>query len=296
MLRPVLIGLLSALVLAAQSHGAPSKAGLEEYLAALGRTAATFSATAPGLVADETLDQRGRRGFVEILRGKKNQVKDLDIRLPKEFRTHNVVSTYKLEEAGEGHVLHEVRTIVTMDGESLTESGEARHAMTIGSRSTDDEMKRRLLENLEQEQLEGAVTDFGQLILLFTARLQKDYEFSLEDSQNLNGEPAVILRYRQVAGDQGLTFFRERTEERQTAAGEIWLRAKDFLPVRITLNTEEVRSKKFTIRTEATIDYQASRFGLVPGHVVHRQFLNTELMVENDLRYANFRRDHAMIP
>jgi hypothetical protein len=290
--RAVFIAILPALSLAAQNNSAP----LAEYLDALARTAATFSVTAPGLAADETLDQRGRRGFMEILRGKNNKVRSADFKLPDEFRAHRVISTWRLEEAGEGRVLHEVRTIVKMDGEDRAPDTEARHAMTIGTRSTDDETKRRLLENLDQEQLEGAVTDFGQIILLFTPRLLRDYEFSLGNPGTLDGASAIVLRYLQTAGDQGLTFFEERTENRQPAAGEIWLRASDLLPLRITIATEEPTAKKYTIRTEATIDYRPSRFGLAPDHVIHRQFMNTSLMVENDLHYANFHRAHAMIP
>lgn len=297
MTRPVVIGLLWALVLHAQDAGR-----LEECLAALARTAATFADTAPGLTATETLDQRGRRGFIEILRGKKDEIRKLDVTLPQDFRTHRVVSSYALAEIGEGHVLHEIRTIVTMDGKSLTTADEAHHALTIGLQSADDATKRKLLEDLERNQLEGAATDFGQLILLFHKRLQKNYVFSLSGEQDLAGEPAVVVGYRQTSGAQGLTVFRERTEERQPAAGEVWLRLKDLLPIRITMNTEETLSKKFAIRTEATVDYMPSPFGLVPESVVHKQFLraastmNTSLMVENDFHYVDFNHENVRIP
>jgi hypothetical protein len=269
---------------------------IKECLEALARTAATFAATAPGLMAEETLDQRGRRGFVEILRGKKDEVRNLEIKLPPEFRSHKVVSSYGLAEMGEGHVLHEIRTIVTMDGEALRTAGEARHALTIGLKSADDRVKRKLLEDLEQDQLEGAITDFGQLILLFSARYQTDYDFTAAAGRHLGAEPVVVLGYRQISGEHGLTFFKERTADRQSATGQIWLREKDLLPVRITINTEETMSKKFTIRTEATVDYIPSQVGLVPGSVIHKQFLNADLMVENDLHYADFHRVDGMIP
>jgi hypothetical protein len=296
----VLIGLFPALMLRAQSSEALNRNdALNDYLDAIARTAATFTASAPGLMAEETLDQRGRRGFVEILRGQKNNIKNLEIKLPKDFRSHRVTSTYLLAETGEGHVLHEIRTIVTMDGHSLT-TPDAPHALTIGLRSADDRTKRELLENLEQDQLEGAVTDFGQLILLFTQRFHSDYTFSIGDERLLGEDPVFVVRYRQIAGDRGLTFFRERTEDRQPATGEIWLRQKDFLPIRITMNTEEAMSKKFTIQTEATVDYAPSRFGLVPEHVLHKQFLkegpDCSLMVENDLHYADFHHANPMVP
>ena len=211
MTRAVFIGLFG-LLLQGQTRGS-----LNESLDAIARTAATFAATAPGLMAEETLDQRGRRGFVEILRGKKDRIKSLDIQLPQEFRSHQVVSSYLLAETGDRHVLHEIRTIVTMDGHSLTTAADARHALTIGLQSADDRTKRELLENLEQDQLEGAVTDFGQLMLLFTKHFQKDYAFSPGGERQLGEEPVVVVRYRQISGDQGLTFLKngQRTGSRR---------------------------------------------------------------------------------
>ncbi len=147
-------------------------ADIGESLDALARTAANFAASAPGLMAEETLDQRGRRGFLDVIKGTTVNPRTIDIRLPEDFRLHHVVSSYGFAQMGEGHVLHELRKIVTIDGETVSDAGEARHAMTIGILSPDDRTKRELLENFEHEQLEGAVTDFGQLILLFAKRSQ----------------------------------------------------------------------------------------------------------------------------
>jgi streptogramin lyase len=272
---------------------------LEEYLEALERSASNFAASAPGLIAEETLDQHGRRGFVEIMRGKKDEIKTLDFTLPDDFHDHKVVSNYGLAEVGHPRVLHEIRTIVTIDGKPLPDAGEARHVLTASLQSPDDETKRRLLEDLDRNQLEGAVTDFGQLILLFGKGYQGDYRFSIsrDRGQRLAEEPVEILRYKQVSGAEGLTFFKNTSdEEREPAAGQIWLRARDLIPVRITFNTEEYVSKKFTIRTEATVDYVGSPVGLVPQNVTHKQFLNSDLMVENDLRYGEFHRVEGIVP
>jgi hypothetical protein len=296
MLRLEFIAFLPALVLHAQTPPV-----LNEYLDALARTAATFAQSAPGLTAQETLDQRGRRGFIETLRGKDDKIKKLDVQLPQDFRTHHVVSSYALAEIGERRVLHEIRTAVTMDGKSLATPDEARQALASGLQSADDRTKRKLLDDLARNQLEGAATDFGQLILLFKKRLQKDYAFSLVGEQHLGDEPVVVLGYRQISGTQGLTVFNERTEDRQPANGQILLRRKDLLTLRITMNTEEPLSKKFTIRTEAAVDYLTSPFGLVPESVVHKQFLNSgransSLMVENDYHYTDFNHVNIRIP
>ena len=294
MLRLALVGFLPALLLQAQS---PCE--LEECLDALTRTAATFAATAPGLMAQETLDQRGRHGFYEAL--KKKKLKDLDLKLPPDFSTHHVVSSYALAPIGEANALHEVRTIISMDGRSLTTAAAAGSALTTRLQSTDDRIRRQLLENLQHDQLEGAVTDFGPLILLFTERSRKDYAFSMVGEQQLGKEPVVILGYRQISGDHGLTVFSERTEERQPASGQIWLRRQDLLPIRITMNTEEPLTKKLTIRTMALVDYMPSTFGLVPVSVIHMQFLSVglkshSLMVENDFHYSDFHKIKMMIP
>jgi|HubBroStandDraft_6_1064221.scaffolds.fasta_scaffold130099_3 hypothetical protein len=294
MLRLAVVGFLPALLLHAQS---PCE--LAECLDALARTAATFAATAPGLMAEETLDQRGRHGFYEAL--KKKKFKDLDLKLPPDFRTHHVISSYALAEIGEAHALHEVRTIVSMDGRSLTTAADAGRALTTRLQSNDDRIRRQLLEDLQHDQLEGAVTDFGPLILLFTERSRKDYTFDIVGEQHLGQEPVVILGYRQISGEHGLTVFNERTEERQPASGQIWLRQKDLLPIRITMNTEEPLTKKLTIRTMALVDYMPSPFGLVPTSVIHMQFLSVgltshSLMVENDFHYSDFHKIRAMIP
>lgn len=296
MQRPVIAGLLSGFLLQAQS---PDTLG--DYLDAVARTAANFALSAPGLTATETLDQRGRRGFIEILRNRRDKIRSLDVALPTEFRTHHVVSGYALAEIGESRALHEMRTIVTMDGRNLTTADQAHHALTIGLQSPDDETKRRLLEDLERNQLEGAVTDFGPLILLFRRSLQKDYYFTRAGKRNLSEEPVSVLDYHQISGAQGLTVFKERTEEKQPASGEIWLRQQDLLPLRITMTTEERLAKKYLIRTESTVDYMASPFGLVPSHVVHKQFLHgraakDDLMVEDDFHYSDFHNEFLRIP
>jgi hypothetical protein len=277
---------------------AQSPPDLTECLEALDRTASNFAAGAPGLMSEETLDQHGRRGFIEIMRGKKDEIKDLDFTLPEDFHDHRVISNYGLAEVGRPRVLHEIRTIVTIDGKALEDPGEARLVLIAGLQSTDDDTKRRLLENLDRNQLEGAVTDFGQLILLFSKRYQNDYRFSInrERRQRLGGERVTVLKFKQISGLQGLTFFKDTGEDREAATGQIWLRTRDLVPVRIIFDTEELVSKKFTIRTEATVDYVPSPLGLVPQSVTHKQFLNSDLMVENDLHYGEFHRVGGMVP
>lgn len=247
----------------------------EDLLEALSNASATFARTGPGLGAREFLSQRGRR--LEILPGKteaRNQVK-----LPADFSKHEVESAWSL--AGTGS-LHEVREIKSID--SAPPSAEVRHAMTLDGRS---DVTKVLLEDLEHGKLEGAATDFVPLLLLFGTAKQSKFEFRAAGRKKLDGVPMWVLRYRQTGGDDVFTEFRDRSEEHHPAEGEIWFRKEDLLPVRVTMAVEEVLSVHYILRNEAEVNYTPSPFGLAPATVVHRQYLNRDLVIENRFRYTD---------
>ena len=99
-----------------------------------------------------------------------------------------------------------------------------------------------------------------------------------------------MLRFKRISGAKGLTFFKCMEENRQPATGQIWPRTRDLGPVRIIFDSEEFVSKRSTILTEATVNYASSPVGLALQSATHKQFLNSELMVENALRYGEFHR------
>jgi hypothetical protein len=257
----------------------------DDLVSAAANMAATFSRTAPGLAAREVLHQHGRRGIVSIL-----QAKNTNVQLPQEFRTHEVVSDYAFGQIGSTHAIHEIRSILTIDGRVISSADEARHALAIGVQSPDDELKHRLLENFERNRLEGAVTDFGQLLLLFSAASEKNYSFTPGHKRMLHNEPLIALNYKQVSGSDGLTVFHEHAMDVRTTEGEIWFRVSDLVPLRITMYTEKTVSGKLTIRDTAVVDYTPTEFGLAPEHVDHMQFLGSDLLVENDLQYSGYQR------
>ena len=262
-----------------------------DLLEAIANMAAIFSRSAPGLLARENMHQRGRRGFIRILeQNQDKETNNVTIKLPQEFHLHDVVSEYALAQIGDLLAMHEIRSILTIDGRVIAAADEARHALFIGFQSPDDQLKLRLLENFERNRLEGAVTDFGQLILLFTVAKQNDYDFTPGDDRILNTQPMVVLEYKQVSGHTGLTVFRERTREVRTTQGEIWLRRSDLVPLRITMFTEGPLARNLTIRDQAVVDYAPTPFGLAPSHIHHAQLLNGDLLVENDLQYSDYQR------
>jgi hypothetical protein len=125
-------------------------------------------------------------------------------------------------------------------------------------------------------------------MLLFTEARQANYTFSYAGLNKIDAQPTLVLRYKQVAGDQAFTEFRDRSEKRHPVEGDIWFRQSDLLPLRITLIAEEVLSVRYILRNEAEVNYTPTKFGLVPAIVIHRQFLNRDLLVENKFSYSDY--------
>ena len=103
------------------------------------------------------------------------------------------------------------------------------------------------------------------------------------------------FRGRQISGAAGVTEFRERSLAQHRAEGQIWLRSGDLIPLRITVETEEVLSTRYKLRNEAEVNYKPTRFGLAPATIVHKQYLNEDLLVENCFSYSGY-NGRAPIP
>jgi hypothetical protein len=283
-----LTGFVTAPVLA-QAPGEPLTT--DALIEATARAAAIFARSAPGIIARERLEQRGRRGSVQVLeQHAKEQDGNIKVKLPPQFHTHVVISDYGFAEIGKTRAIHEIRSILTIDGRTISPAGEARHALAIGIQSEDDELKHRLLENFERNRLEGAVTDFGQLILLFTGAARPHYTFKIGHERRLKGVQMIALEYTQTSGATGLTVFHERTMNVRSTHGEIWLRTEDLLPMRIIMDAETPVTGTLRVRDNAVVDYTPTPFGLAPAHIHHMQYLGPDLLVENDLQYSGYQR------
>lgn len=262
------------------SAPAQSDPDLGEALARIAQQADAFRRVAPGVSAEETLNQRSRPP----------DTRDPQI-VTAPFQTREVISQYGFAALHAAPLaLHEFRKVISVDGRRVTTAEKARHAMILGLHSDSDRQKKAFLEDFEKHGLHGAVTDFGQLLLLFGARRQQDFDFHFAAPQQSGADPVFVLGYKQVAGPESLTVFRGNSAERQSLEGEIWLRQSDYLPLRITM----VSSKPFekaTIRDEAAVDYAPGQFGAVlPVSVVHRNYLDKELLSENIFHYSAFRK------
>jgi hypothetical protein len=141
--------------------------------------------------------------------------------------------------------------------------------------------------------LRGAVTDFGQLILLFTRRELERYEFAAKGTNSLNGAAVAVFSYKQLDGPEALTLIEANRKDlmrRLPIEGEIWVRENDHVPLRITLVSKEGEGA-FGLREEATVDYAMSAYGaLLPVSTAHRELRGGNTVAENQFTYTDFHK------
>lgn len=253
---------------------------LTVLLGRLSEEAEVYRRMAPQAIAEETLEQRAsipsrRTGKVRL-------------------QTREIVSEYSvgaLKEAPER--LHEFRQVLSVDGRRLAKPEKARRTLSLGLASPDDRLRKRMLEEFQAHGLAGAAVDFGPLILLFTKRQIGNYRFSLSGAARVGADEAVVLDYRQAAGDQNLTVFAGRNTIRQPLAGQVLLRKADGLPLRITMRAARTENGH-TFVEEGVVDYVMTAHGFVaPATVLHRSIADGQLAAEDRFRYATFRRFSA---
>jgi hypothetical protein len=186
--------------------------------------------------------------------------------------------------------IHEIRKVISVDGKQVTSRTKAREAMTLGLTTADDKAKKRLLEDFEKNGLRGAVTDFGQVILLFSERRQKDYEFEQAGEKTVGNDRALVLKYKQVGGTGGVTVFQGNAEQKQALQGELVVRQRDGMPLEITMTTTR-SSKDGDLTDSLEVHYTDSGLGcMVPVSVMHREALKDDVLTENSFRYGPFHR------
>jgi hypothetical protein len=266
--------LIAVLACTAFGQGPARKLGLAQLLSRVADQAEAFRKVAPTMLADETLTQRTRRAGAAA-----------------DYETHEVVSVYAFGGLPEAPtVIHEIRKVVSVDSKQVTSRSKAREAMTLGLHSADDKLKKKLLEDFEKHGLRGAVTDFGQVILLFSARHQKDYQFEQTGDQVVGVDRALVLKYKQTGGAGGVMVFRGNGAEKQALQGELIVRESDGMPLRVTM-TSTLASKDGDTKDTLEVNYIDSGFGcVVPASVQHREYFKTDVLSENAFRYGPFRK------
>ncbi len=264
-------------------------ASLQAMLDRLAEEAEVFRQLAPKMVARETLVQRARtdsgRAFpIRIGRSAQKPPEP-------EYNRREIVSEYGFAslKPGAGPLL-EFRQVISVDGRRVATDEKARESLTAGLKSPNDQSRKRMLEQFEKHGLRGAASDFGQLILLFTKRRLGDYEFTVTGEDMLGPDRVKIVRFVEKAGRGRLLIIERSKAIYRPLEGQIWLRGRDGMPLRMTLLTRRESAEGVTVRDEATVDYVLSPHGaIVPRTVVYRQFSGLALTVENLYLYSPFR-------
>jgi hypothetical protein len=250
--------------------------------------AEVFAHIARAVLSEETLEQRTRKPLTRF----HPRVVDPVKQAPKdEFLTREIVSEYGYSSFKDSPaVLHEFRTVISVDGKKVLAVEKARRSLTLGVKSTDDGDKKQMLRDFEKHGLIGAATDFGQLILLFTKRRLADYQFALAGQDRIGADTATVLSFKQKSGQESLTIFAGNAALRSQLQGFVWVRNPDYVPLRIRLLSSR-KDGPYAINTEGTVDYAMSAYGcILPAAVVHRDTIAGKLITENIYRYTPFRK------
>jgi len=259
--------------------------------------AEAFQKIAPQLVGRETLHQRVLAPPPRFKMRTGDAAKQAVVAAWKE---HEIVSEYTF--ALLGREIHEFRQVTSVDGKHVASEKKAQDALASLVTASDDERKKRALQQLEKYGLQGAATDFGQLLLLFSRGNVERYEITPAGPRLLGTVATQVFRYQQLDGPHALTVFSETsgtagsTTQRLSVQGEIWVREADGLPVRITMTASDDIAGK-PVREEATVDYAMSEFGtLLPVETTQRELRSGEEAAENKFSYRSFHRFEARRP
>jgi hypothetical protein len=250
----------------------------------LARETQAFEKIAPQLVGRETLHQR-----VMVAPRFKLRVGDAAQHPVAAWKEHEVISEYAF--ALLGREIHELRQVTSVDGKRVAGETQAQDTLAKLITSHNDDRKKRALEQLQKYGLQGAATDFGQILLLFTRGNLERYEITAAGPRLLGIVPTQVFHYQQLDGPHALTVFRgDSKTQRLSVEGEIWVREADGLPLRITMAATDSSTDK-TLREEATVDYALSEYGtLLPVETTHRELRSGVEVEENKFTYTEFHR------
>jgi hypothetical protein len=206
------------------------------------------------------------------------------------FHAHEVVSQYTVRslrgDAAGG--LLEMREVVAMDGKRVQTPEAARKALELNISTGEDRIRKKLMTTFTGFGLVDVAMDYGIMLLAFTKSGSAGMVFKPAGTSWIGTEEAIAFDWIQSSG--GVLEFRGGKTTRLPLHGRIWLREKDGMPLRISAMSEH-QEPKHLLRDEAAIDYVPSSFGCVtPASVVHRHYIDKELVTENLYTYAPFRR------
>jgi len=263
----------------------------QQVTARLAEEADAFQRLAPKVLGKETLHQKALKLPTRF----RVRVGDAAKQPPAlQWREREVISEYAYASlGGDSQTIHEMRQVITAEGKKVEDPKKAQLLLAKIVTSGDQERKRQLLKEFEKYGLTGEVTDFGQMILLFTPRSISRFEFVADGAETLGSIRTLVFRYKQIDGPEAITVFDASKQDAARgvrAEGRLWVLADTYLPVRISMLSTSGEGKT-AVREEATVEYQLSRFGvLLPSSTIHREYSGGTLVTENSFVYSDFQK------
>lgn len=204
---------------------------------------------------------------------------------------HEVVSEYSVGRLknSDSNDLHEFRQVISVDGKPIQSVESARRALTLNIKSPDEQARKRMLEEYAKYGLVDVATDYGLILLAFTKRGLGNMEIQPAGTAMIGADQATVFNWKQKTEAGGELEFHGRVAVRQPLTGELWVRTRDGLPLRIAAFAEYGQGEK-KIRDEGSIDYVMSTHGfLTPVSVNHRHYAGGKVLTENHYRYEPFK-------
>jgi len=257
----------------------------ENQLLRLAEEAEAFAQLATQIVGQESMEQ--------ILLLPPPRFRQRGEKLVPQFRTRRVVSEYGFSVFQDDGNLHELRQVLQVDGKQVKKPGELRQTLSMGMKGEADRLKKKLLKEFERYGLPQAATDFGQLILLFTKRQIPNYTFDAGATQYQGADQMQVVRYVQKEDDAtAVTVFEGKRVVRHRMQGEVWLRVRDGVPLRVTMTAARQDEKeKVELRHSAVVDYVVSPYGaLLPVSVTYNESIAGTTMMESRSQYSDFKK------
>lgn len=257
-----------------------------QILTRVSEEAAIFQENLPKTIAQETLTQKAVLPPSRLITFGPNAA-------PPKPRvvSHEVLSEYSVGhlKRSDSQNLYEFRQVVSVDGKPVRSPEAARRELTLGIRSQDDSVRKRMLQDYAKFGLVDVASDYGLILLAFTKRGLASMEVKPFGGGRIGADDALEYAWKQNSDDAGELEFRGKQAVRQALQGTLWVRASDGLPLRIEAWAEYDQAKH-KVRDEATVEYTMSSHGfLTPASVVHRHIMDGKTVTENLYRYSAFK-------
>jgi hypothetical protein len=257
----------------------------------LAEEADAFRRIAPQVLGEETLHQRTLKPPPRFRPRIGDAAKEP---LKPTWQEREIRSEYAYGSfTGEGGAIHELRQVLSVDGKKTQDPEKAVEILAKIVTASDDGRKKQLLKDFEKHGLSGAVTDFGQMLLLFTPREIGRFEFTYRRAVDRGEERLLVFGYKQIDGPESLTVIEARKADRTTQLpiqGEVWVGEADYTPARITMSVSQP-GEGAALRHEASVQYAMSPHGaLLPVSTVHREVRGGQIVAENLFSYAGFKK------